>query len=129
MKSWFFTAIMVLIPVGLFLGLLYMLGHGIYSLLSDWQTAREVDEIQSQSEARREKREQANAERLNNDCEHQEDTVFGVFPPGVCCKCGLALEKPGGPCDHVWRQIRGPVPYTQCEKCGRKYTGTESGVL
>lgn len=91
------------------------------SMGEDWQAGREEAEMQQVRREQAEKRAAKNAERLDNGCEHHFDEQFGVFPPGVCSRCGLEQEAPNGMCDHVWRKIEGPVPASCCEKCGKTY--------
>lgn len=94
-----------------------------YHFISDWRQGRKIGDVRMQREARQAALREANARRLDNGCEHQFDTLFGAFPPGVCCKCGLAKEKPAGDCDHVWRREKGLIPASRCEKCGKQYGG------
>jgi hypothetical protein len=100
---------------------LYMLGRAIWQLVSDWRLGRELDELQAQSESRRQQRVQAQAQRLDNGCPHDFETLAVGLPPNVCGRCGLERDRPVGQCDHVWRAQPGPVPCSQCERCGKKY--------
>jgi hypothetical protein len=53
MKEIFFKGVAVAIPVLLVGGLVYMMFHGVYSLYSDWQLKKELEEIRRDSIGRR----------------------------------------------------------------------------
>jgi hypothetical protein len=93
-------------------------------MFQDWQLGREVSQLQSESNARQRRLEQASLVRLDNGCDHDFDTGAYGLPEGVCRKCGLAREKPTGPCDHVWRVKAGAVPGSVCDKCGKTHATT-----
>jgi hypothetical protein len=124
MKLSFFTAIALLVPVGLFAAFLYMVGRSVASLYNDWRVGREVEAIRADSEARRARRKIEDAKRLDNGCTHAFGGGLGGFPPDVCPKCGLEREKPVGKCDHVWRRSHEAIPSSFCEKCGKKHQGS-----
>ncbi len=121
MRNAFFLGVVLVIPIAILIALLYSLGRFFWSVFSDLRLYRELDQIQSQSEARLQKKREENARRLDNGCEHCFDSALGGFPPGVCPRCGLEKEKPPGRCDHVWRRREGPVLGSYCEKCGKRY--------
>lgn len=109
------------------------LGYRVYlafgDMFQDWQAGREAAQLKQERARLAEQRQEENAKRLDNDCEHVFDDRYGALPPDVCSKCGLARDKPAGACDHIWRVIDGPTPSSQCEKCGRKHGGTQQAVL
>lgn len=121
MKNAFLLGIILVVPVAVTVALLYSLGRFLWSLYTDARLYRELDQIQSQSEARRETKRLENVKRLDNGCEHSFDSALGGFPPGVCPKCGLGQSRPPGPCDHVWRRKEGPAMASYCQKCGKEY--------
>jgi hypothetical protein len=94
-----------------------------FHFLSDLRQSRQIGDLRAQREARQAAIREENARRLDNGCEHQFDTLFGAFPPDVCCKCGLSKEKPAGDCDHLWRRQQGLIPASHCEKCGKQHGG------
>jgi hypothetical protein len=121
MRNAFFLGVVLVIPAALVVALLYSLVRFFWSMYQDVRLFRELNEIQSQSEERREKKRLERQKRLDNGCEHAFDSALGGFPPGVCPKCGIELEKPVGRCDHVWRRKEGAVMGSYCEKCGKQY--------
>jgi hypothetical protein len=121
MRNAFFLGVVLVIPAALIIALLYSLARFLWSLFQDVRLYRELNEIQAQSEQRREKKRLEHQKRLDNGCEHSFDSGLGGFPPGVCPKCGIAREKPGGRCDHVWRRKEGTAMGSYCEKCGKQY--------
>ncbi len=120
MKQWFMLGLILFVPVGILIALLYSFGRFLVTLVTDWRLYRELDELEAEGEARREKKVQENVERLDNGCDHSFGGAMG-FPPDVCAKCGLSKEKPTGACDHVWRRAEGPVPQCYCETCRKQY--------
>jgi hypothetical protein len=100
---------------------LYMIGRAVMQVIGDWKLGRELDELESEGESRREKRKLAQIERLANGCDHDFSSGAIGLPPNVCHKCGVEKEKPSGLCDHVWRVVPGAVPYSQCERCDKIY--------
>ena len=130
MKNYFLFAMLLLIPLAIFGWFLLALGRALYTLFDDWRLGKELDELRADSQSRRERLRLASDERLNTGCQHDFDAdVFG-FPPGVCSKCGQEKEKPAGSCDHVWRLVKGAIPSSQCEKCGKTHSATtERGNL
>jgi len=121
MKQYFLYAIAALIPMAIGGWFLWSLGRAFLTMFEDWRLGKELDELQAQSESRREQERLNNEKRLDNGCEHRfDDQVFGL-PRGVCGKCGIEQQKPTGPCDHVWRLEKGAVPSSTCEVCGKKY--------
>ena len=121
MRNAFFLGVILVIPVGLVVILLYSMARFLWSLFQDAKLYRELNQIQAQSEDRREKKRQERQKRLDNGCEHSFDSGLGGFAPGVCPKCGIAREKPGGRCDHVWRRKEGTAMGSYCQKCGKEY--------
>lgn len=120
MKQWFMLGVLMIVPIGILAALLYSLGQYLVTLVSDWRTNRELDELEKEGEARREQRRQETLKRLDNGCDHSFGGAIG-FPPDVCSKCGLSKEKPIGACDHVWRRGDGPIPHSVCEKCRKEH--------
>lgn len=53
MKQIFFTGVILTIPLLIAGGFLYMLGHGIVSLISDWHLNRELARLRAETESRR----------------------------------------------------------------------------
>jgi hypothetical protein len=121
MKDAFLLGVILVVPAALVAALLYSIVKFFWSMYQDVKLYRELNDIQAQSEARREKKRQEEQKRLDNGCQHTFDSALGGFPPGVCPKCGIAREKPAGLCDHVWRRSEGPVMGSYCEKCGKQY--------
>jgi hypothetical protein len=122
MKQWFLLTLILFIPILILSALLYSCGRFLVTAFGNWRELRQLDAIKAESEAIRERRRLENEKRLDNGCDHAFDTGIG-FPPDVCPKCGLAREKPSGPCDHVWRRTDSPAPASRCEKCGKEYRG------
>lgn len=120
MKELFFFIFLLGLPAAVLVALLYSAGRYLYSLYEDKKELKNLDAIAAESAARREQRRLENVKRLDNGCQHAFDTGSG-FPPGVCPKCGLAMEKPPGDCDHVWRRAESPTPASSCSLCGRAY--------
>jgi hypothetical protein len=52
MKQFFFTFVAVAIPLVLVGVVVYMFCHGIYTVIRDWQTGRELKQIRVEWEAR-----------------------------------------------------------------------------
>ncbi|MGE0756546.1 MAG: hypothetical protein AB7F89_04710 [Pirellulaceae bacterium] len=121
MREFFFYALAGTLTVVLAGWALYMLGRALAQLLSDWRLGRELDELEADGAARREKRQQQLEQRLANGCEHDFASGAIGLPPEVCIKCGLEKNKPSGPCDHIWRVKSGAVPTSSCEICGKIY--------
>jgi hypothetical protein len=125
MKSWFFAAVFLALPLAILSALLYSFGRYLWTVLTDRRLYRELDAIEATSQSRRAERRRLSAERLNNGCEHVFDSGLSLgFPPDVCPKCGLERELPRGPCDHVWQRAEDPVPSSFCAKCGKRYRPT-----
>jgi hypothetical protein len=125
MKQYFLYTIAALIPLAIGGWFLYALGKALYGMYEDWKLGKELDELQTHAESRREQERLKNEQRLNNGCEHRFDNhVFGL-PPDTCGKCGLQRRKPEDPCDHVWKLETGPVPCSTCQRCGKKYNPTQ----
>jgi hypothetical protein len=93
MKQWFLLLLIAMVPVVILASLVYSFGKYLYAAYDDWREGRQLDAIQVEQKAIRERRREANRIRLNNGCVHAFDSGPG-FPPGVCPKCGLAKEKP-----------------------------------
>lgn len=121
MKNAFLLGIILVVPAALVIALVYSLARFFWSMYQDVILYRELNEIQAQSAARREKKNLGDQKRLDNGCEHTFDSAMGGFPQGVCPKCGISREKPAGQCDHVWRRKEGTVMGSVCEKCGKQY--------
>jgi hypothetical protein len=94
-----------------------------YHFVVDWRQSRKIGDLRTQRKVREAALREENARRLDNGCDHEFDTLFGAFPPDVCCRCGLSRQKPPGDCDHVWRREKGLIPASRCEKCGKKHGG------
>jgi len=120
MKSFFFFSMLLVLPATIFIALLYSLAKYLYTVYEDRRELKELDAIQAESAARREQNREDSAQRLNNGCQHAFDTGLG-FPPGVCPKCGIAIQKPPGDCDHVWRRVESTAAASACVKCGKTY--------
>ena len=103
--------------------LLWRVVQALASVGEDWKAGREEEEMRQARKEQADKLAARNAERLDNGCEHHFDDTFGMFPPGVCSRCGLAEKPPQGMCDHVWKRIDGPIPGSRCEKCGKTFGG------
>ncbi len=99
----------------------YKVWEALAQVVNDWQLGRELNQLESESSARREQRVLANEKRLSNGCAHDFCSGAVGLPPGVCTKCGMEQVKPNGACDHVWRVKSGAVPSSSCEKCGKLY--------
>jgi hypothetical protein len=100
---------------------IFMIGRAIMQVVNDWRLSNELDQLEAESASRRDKKKQAQIERLANGCDH-DFTVGAIgLPPNTCRKCGLEKEKPSGVCDHVWHVIPGPVPTSKCERCDKEY--------
>jgi ribosomal protein L32 len=121
MREIFFYVLGGTLAIALSAWALYMLGRAIVEVFRDRKLARELDEIQSESESRRQKRRQAQEDRLATGCDHDFSAVGIGLPPNVCRKCGLEKEKTSTLCDHVWRVKSGASPYSECERCGKVY--------
>jgi hypothetical protein len=126
MKQIFFYAMLAVVTVSMGSWALYMLGRAFFQLFSDWKLGKELDELESQSASRREQRQRVLRERLENGCEHDFVAMTIGLPPHVCGKCGLEQEKPVGQCDHVWRVKSGPIPGSECERCGKTFHPLQS---
>jgi hypothetical protein len=120
MKQLFFFAMLLVLPATILVALLYSFGKYLFTLYEEHRELKELDAIQAESAARRERNREGNAQRLNNGCQHAFDTGF-AFPPGVCPKCGIADQKPPGDCDHVWRRVESNAAASSCVKCGKTY--------
>ena len=120
MKQLFFFAALLVLPATILIALLYSAGKYLFTLYEEHRELKELDAIQAESAARRERNLEENTQRLNNGCQHAFDTGLG-FPPGVCPKCGIANQKPPGDCDHVWRRVDSNAAASACVKCGKAY--------
>lgn len=118
MRQYFFLGIVI---VGVVAGICYFCWQILAALYHNWTLGRHVNELQSESAARRAQRVEEARKRLDNGCDHAFGEALGGFPPNACHKCGLEKERPIGSCDHVWRLGRGAVPSSYCEKCGKRY--------
>ncbi len=118
MKAFFFFAMLLVLPATILAALVYSFFKYLYTLYDERRELKELDAIQAESAARRERNRERNAQRLSNGCQHAFDEGIG-FPPGVCPKCGLAKEKPQGECDHVWQRVDAAA--SACARCGKQY--------
>ncbi len=109
--------------IGAVLYFAWVCSRDLFYHIVDWRQSKQFDGVRVQREARQRESHEENERRLANGCEHEYDTQFGALPMDVCCKCGLAKEKPAGECDHVWRREKGLIPASRCEKCGQQYGG------
>lgn len=118
MKNLFFLAVAIggaLAVVGYFgWKLLVSVSHYLHDRRQNRLTRRAAEQLRAQKE-------EQNAGRLDNGCEHRFGQRLGGFPPFACRLCGLEQERPAGPCDHVWRIDTESAPGAVCEKCGKKY--------
>ena len=120
MKQWFFFAMLLVLPATILIALLYSFAKYLYTVYEERRELKELDAIQAESAARRERHRLESVQRLDNGCQHAFDTDSG-FPPGVCPKCGISQQKPPGDCDHVWRRAESATPASACVKCGKTY--------
>jgi hypothetical protein len=120
MKQLFFFTMLLVLPATILVALLYSFGKYLFTLYEDRRELKELDAIQAETAARRERNREDSTQRLNNGCQHAFDTGLG-FPPGVCPKCGIANQKPLGECDHVWRRVESSAAASACVKCGKAY--------
>ncbi len=120
MKELFFFVALLVLPATVLIALLYSAGKYLFTLFEEHRELKELDAIQAESAARRERNLEENAQRLKNGCGHAFDTGIG-FPPGVCPKCGMSKQKPPGECDHVWRRVDSTSAASACIKCGKAY--------
>ena len=111
-------AVLIGLVVG---GIGYYIWSVVAALYHDWSLSRGVDKLKAEGAARREKRREADEQRLDNGCDHAFGETYGGFPPNACHKCGLEKDRPSGACDHVWKFAAEATPCSYCEKCGRKY--------
>jgi hypothetical protein len=100
---------------------LWMIGRAFYQLLSDWKLGKELDELQADTAARRQRKQESLARRLASGCDHDFTTGAAGLPPDACSKCGIEKDRPDGLCDHVWRVRPGAAPSSVCEQCGKVY--------
>ncbi len=124
MRKFFFLSVLI---GGALAGIVYYVYLVASALYRDWLMGRHVDQIQAESQARREQRRAEAARRLDTGCDHEFGETFAGLPPTACHKCGLEEARPAGPCDHRWILVPGAVPYSYCEKCGKRYVGAEAG--
>lgn len=125
MRQYVLYAMAVIFPVSLTIWFVWLLGKSLLQMYDDWQLEKELVQLAAESEAHREQRRKQNAQRLDNGCEHEFDTVGYGLPAEACCKCGLEREKPQGPCDHIWRTVPGGAPSSRCERCGKRHSPHE----
>lgn len=119
MRQIFFFSVVVVGIGGFVLYIGWVIAKQLYE---DWQLGRGVKELQAESEQRRRQRDEKQATRLDNGCEHKFVQSFAGLPPDTCVRCGLERIRPSGPCDHVWKLSQESVPCSYCEKCGRRYS-------
>ncbi len=62
MKEIFFKGVAIAIPLAMILGIVYMIFHGFYSLYSDWQLKKELEQIRRDSVSRRRQRAESASE-------------------------------------------------------------------
>lgn len=133
MKSFFFAFLLPILVSGILLVVvLYLFGQSIGHFFGTWFWNREMDELATEGQRRREVRLATARARLDTGCEHQWSDQFSGFPPDVCVKCGIEKTKPAGNCDHVWRAEPGSAPASRCGKCDKTHggvTGEESPTL
>ena len=78
MRNYFFIA-MVAMAVTAFAGyFVWLVIKALYSVYSDWQLGKELDEIQAASEAKRRQKKAAGAKKLE---EGPGDTTSSIVPP------------------------------------------------
>ncbi len=99
--------------------------HAFWTVLSDLWQQRELDALAAEYMRKRDDRKHELATRLDNGCQHVFNDPLGALPVDVCVHCGLATERPLGSCDHVWRILEGPIPRSECEKCGDLYCSVQ----
>ena len=57
MKELFFTLLALSIPLVILAGLLYMFGHGLFTVASDWFERRELEQLRREMLLRRQRKE------------------------------------------------------------------------
>ena len=121
MRQTFLLVIVGIILVSLVVGALYMVLRSILDVFDNWQTNRELKELQEETVERQQTEQREHAERLENGCDHQWGGSLVGFPPQACARCGLEKTRPRGACDHVWRVEMSEVPMAVCEICGAEF--------
>lgn len=119
--KFFLWLLMGLVALAL-LYFVWLVLHAIYLTIEDLWRNRELGKLAVEYKERRQRNVLEAERRLDNGCEHDFDDQAGALPPDVCCRCGLARQKPPGACDHAWRVMPGIVPRSQCEKCHEEFT-------
>ncbi len=99
--------------------------QALYVTFQDMWTNRELTKLSDEYSERRQRLNVEAADRLQNGCDHLFDDRAGALPPGVCCRCGIALEKPAGDCDHVWQVQPGIIPSSKCRNCNEEFFGVQ----
>jgi hypothetical protein len=110
-------------------GILYFFWVALRDLVRYLLEARQNRQFDGMREYRLEREavlREEQARRLDNGCEHLFDDQFGALPPDVCCRCGIAKQKPAGDCDHTWCREPGLLPASICVKCGARFGGAEA---
>lgn len=122
MRGTFFLYLAVMLLALLLLYGIWVVLAAFWTMWREARSNRELDQLAVAYAERRARRREEDASRLNNGCQHEYGHVLGALPEDVCCKCGLARQRPEGGCDHVWRICPGAVPESQCELCGKRYS-------
>ena len=122
MKQIFLYTMAILIPAAMLFWLFFSTGKSLLQVFRDWRLGKELDQLKADAESRRRDRERLNTERLDTGCAHNFNVHGHGMPMNACSKCGMEREKPTGPCDHHWIAKPGPVPTSDCDKCGKTYS-------
>ena len=121
MRAKFFLYLLVGLIGLVFAYFVFMVFRAMYVTIMEIMRGRELDRLADEYSQRREQQSNEAQARLNNGCDHEFDDDGGSLPPGVCCKCGLASQRPEGDCDHAWIRSPGIIPQSACSKCGKLF--------
>lgn len=106
----------------------FMVLRAIYVTFMELKSGRELNQLADEYSHRRQQQLDAAHARLDNACAHEFEDDGGALPPDVCCKCGLARDRPDGECDHTWERLPGIIPQSACTKCGQKYSSVLGSI-
>jgi len=121
MRQQFFLGLFIFLICGGVAYFCWLVLRSFYGMFAEWQSNRDLDDLEIQYQEIRQRRREKELQRLDNGCQHDYEDLLGAFPSGVCNRCGLSREKPTGQCDHVWRRVAGPIPGSRCEQCGETH--------
>lgn len=77
MKEFFFTSVLLAVPLVIVSAILYYFGHGLVTVIADWRLGREMEQLRQESAARRRDRAEVGGSVRLTDATIPDDILAG----------------------------------------------------